>query len=139
MITKNRTPLICNSSQQAFKLVKPYISDLAEDFWVITLGPSHHVLGLKKLFIGTVDSCFFHPRDLFRAILEKNASGFIVAHNHPSNCLTPSEEDIQVTLQIQKASYLIGVHFIDHIILCRKNFLSLASSGYLDQKTKEPI
>jgi len=131
---ERRKPVICSSSSQAFFLLKPYISSQVEEFWVIALGPSHHVLGIRKLFKGTVDSCFFHPRDLFRALIEKNASCFIVAHNHPSSLLKPSKEDIDVTLRILKGSHILGFHFLDHLILSVESYCSLASLGYLSKK-----
>ena len=132
--TFKRKPVICSSSSQAFFLLKPYISSQVEEFWIIALGPSHHVLGIRKLFKGTVDSCFFHPRDLFRTVIEKNASCFIVAHNHPSSVLKPSQEDIDVTIRILKGSHILGLHFLDHLILSTESYSSLASLGYLKKK-----
>ncbi len=136
-VNVRKKPVICSSSSTAFLLLKPYISSLVEEFWVIALGPSHHVLGLKKLFKGTVDSCFFHPRDLFRTVIEKNASCFLVAHNHPSSCLKPSLEDIEVTIRIQEGAKLMGIHFIDHLILSTDSYCSLSSLGYLNKNLRQ--
>ena len=127
----NKKPIVCSSSSKAFSLLKPHISHSIEEFWVISLGPSNYVLSIKKLFKGTVDSCLFHPRDLFRATLFANASRFIVAHNHPSSCLMPSDEDLNITQKIKQGAYILGIHFVDHLIVSTEQYLSLAHAANL--------
>ena len=55
------------------------------------------------LFRGTVDSCFVHPRDVFRFALLANATSIIVGHNHPSGVSTPSPADEELTGNLRKS------------------------------------
>ena len=66
-----------------------------------------------------------HPREVFAPALERCAVAIIVAHNHPSGSLTPTEADIIVTDQLVAASKVMGVDILDHIIVSQKGYASI--------------
>ena len=80
---------------------------------------SGHIDGTTQVNLGAI----------FREALTRGAEEIIVAHNHPSGDLTPSKADIEVTKALQTAAELLGVRFLDHLILAAPNgYLSLAES-----------
>ena len=71
----------------------------------------------------------FHPRDVFRFAYRHNASAVIVAHNHPSGCPEPSQEDRQITRQLAAAARILEVPVVDHLILAGNGFYSFLAAG----------
>lgn len=66
--------------------------------------------------IGTVSGTHVHPRDVFRSAIVRNASGVIIAHNHPSGIATPSKDDCTLTKRLCEAGQLVGIPVVDHVI-----------------------
>ena len=128
-----------NSSKSAFQILHPHlVKQEVEEFWVLALSPQLKFLALEMLFRGTVDRCMVHPRDVFRFAYQNNASSLILAHNHPQPHKSPLEaspEDLELTSQLLKASVLLQVPILDHLILGRnrKDYLSMADLGLLDK------
>jgi DNA repair protein RadC len=115
------------SARLAARLVRQLMSHQQEELWVLALCPGKRLLGAELLFRGTVDACMAHPRDIFRYLCQHNASSFIVAHNHPSQDPSPSENDWLFTRQLTKAALLIGIPLLDHLVVTEKNHRSMAS------------
>jgi len=72
-----------------------------------------------------------HPREIFREAIKESASSIIVAHNHPSGSLKPSEEDLRATKRLANAGEIVGIPLLDHLIVCEDSFLSMKEEGYL--------
>ncbi|MBC85840.1 MAG: DNA repair protein [Bdellovibrionaceae bacterium] len=125
------SPTCIDRSLVAFKVMRPLMAQQVEEVWVVGLSSTKKVLSTHRLFKGTVDACMFHPRDLFRHLYAVNASSFILAHNHPSDDITPSQQDQNITLNLKKASAIMQVEFVDHIILTSKNYFSFADAGII--------
>ena len=66
-----------------------------------------------------------------KALVISNCSGCVVAHNHPSNDVTSSPEDIEVTNRLVEAGEIIGIDVIDHVILGSDTFLAFKEKGYM--------
>lgn len=122
--------LILNSSQKAAAVFEKCISPEVEEFWIAALNPSLRLVERKLLFRGTVDQCTIHPRDLIRFVCEKNASAFIICHNHPSGDAKPSTNDVRITKNIFLISRLIEIPLADHIVLGNSKYYSFADHGY---------
>ena len=75
---------------------------------------------------GTLNRSLVHPRDIFREALRANAAAIIVFHNHPSGTLYPSQEDINTTERLMRASRNIGIPLLDHLIVTKDNYRSLS-------------
>ena len=114
----------------AYEAIECLIRQDVEEFWALALGPTKNLLRSEMLFRGTVDTCLVHPRDVFRFACLNNASSIIVAHNHPSGELEPSEQDLLITRKLIRASKLFEIPVIDHLIITRGSFASFAMKGW---------
>ena len=106
-----------------------------EAFAVLYLNAKNIVIDARTLFIGTVNGANVHPRDIFREAVRHNAVSLIVGHNHPSGDVRPSREDVLLTKRLQEAAEIIGVNFLDHIILgttSDREYLSFKENGYME-------
>lgn len=82
--------------------------------------------------IGTIDSVSCHPREVFRSLIRVSASSCVVAHLHPnSGEPVPSPDDIMLTERLRAAGDLVGITVLDHIVLGRGTFLSMADRGLI--------
>lgn len=101
-----------------------------ERFISVMLDNRHRVLGIEEVSVGTLTSSLVHPRELFKAIILSNAAAFMVVHGHPSGDPTPSQEDIAITCRLREAADLLGIRFLDHIVIGRGRYISFVDSGY---------
>jgi DNA repair protein RadC len=85
----------------------------------------------ETISIGTLNTTRTHPREILHPAIVNHALGFILAHNHPSGSLTPSQDDADFTKAIRRAAELMGVGLYDHLIIGRSGFVSLKEKGLL--------
>lgn len=102
-----------------------------ESFWCIYLDSQNRVMTAEEAFRGTVGQTAVYPREIIKRTLQVNASALLVAHNHPSGCLTPSRADELLTKSLKQALESIDVRLLDHLILCKTGSYSFAKSGLL--------
>ncbi len=88
-----------------------------EHFLTIMLGARNHVRGFYTVTIGLVDRASVHCREAFRCAVLAGATKVIVAHNHPTGDITPSELDITCTRELVAAGKIIGIEVVDHVII----------------------
>lgn len=120
------------SPQAAFEFFRPRFNPEVEEFWVAALNADKTLVAAQCLFRGTVDRCLFHPRDVFRFAYLHNASSIVVAHNHPSGRIEPSDEDVRITDQLLNIAEILEVPVVDHIILGQgANYFSFISGPVL--------
>jgi len=120
------------SPRDAFLRLREDLADLPhEEFWTLYLNRSSKLLLKKQISSGGISSTVVDPRIIFQAALDQKASSIIVAHNHPSGNLTPSQADIDLTRKLVDGGKLLGVQLVDHLILAGKNYCSFADSGLL--------
>lgn len=96
-----------------------------EYFIAFHLDCRHHVIGYHEVSHGTLTSSLVHPREVFKAALLSNAHCLIVAHNHPTGLLTPSDDDLETTRILVKAGRMMGVDVMDHVIVSDKGLRSI--------------
>jgi len=96
-----------------------------EELWVMLLDTKHQVLRLHNVYRGQVDSASVRVCEVFREAVRDNAKAIIVAHNHPSDDVTPSVADIDITRDLRHAGDLLGIDLLDHIIVTRTAYRSL--------------
>ena len=77
----------------------------------------HTLIGIHIVSVGTLDASLVHPRDVYKAAVLSNASGLILAHNHPSGDPTPSGEDRALCERLRQAGELLGVTLLDFVIV----------------------
>ena len=96
-----------------------------ERFAILLLDAKHQLLGTKVITIGTATETLASPRDIFREVLRQGATRIIVAHNHPTGCVEPSEEDLILTGQLLQGAQFLCIPLLDHLILGDGNHRSL--------------
>ncbi|MFN3678101.1 RadC family protein [Thermosynechococcus sp.] len=96
-----------------------------ERFAVLLLDVRHRLLGFHVITVGTATETLAHPREIFREAVRRNASRLIIAHNHPSGNLSPSQADLDLTKQILQAGQVMGIPVLDHLILGNGDYQSL--------------
>lgn len=99
-----------------------------EHFGIVALNTLNAIVGIHLLAIGTVDAIHIHQREIFKAALMNNATFIIMFHNHPSGNPTPSQDDVDMTREIEVASRVMGIPILDHIIIGENSFVSLRES-----------
>lgn len=82
------------------------------------------LIGIFELSHGTFNATFMQPREIFTQLCLCGATAFIVAHNHPSGSVEPSQEDIEVTQRLKKTGEMMNITLLDHIIIGENNYLS---------------
>lgn len=122
-------PIKILTSQHAYEILKKHMVQDVEELWCLALGPALDLIAIKMIFRGTVDSCFVHPRDIFRFACIKNASQLLVAHNHPSGDPYPSHQDLHLTQRLVKIGQLIEIPIVDHLILTIQSYYSIAETN----------
>jgi DNA repair protein RadC len=110
-----------------FARMGPRLRDVPqEEFHALLLNSRHRILREVLVTRGTLDSSLIHPREVFRSAVAEGAAGVILVHNHPSGDPTPSAEDRSVTRQLAEAGRAIGIPVLDHIVVGRGAYASLA-------------
>jgi DNA repair protein RadC len=121
-----------NSSEDAFNVINFELSDLThEEFWVIYLDRANNVIDKAKISQGGISGTVIDVRIILKQAIEKMASSIILAHNHPSGNLSPSQSDLDITRKASEASKLVDMKVLDHIIVAGNNFSSLADEGLI--------
>lgn len=115
------------SSRSAAKILRKLVSQDQEELWLLALCPAKSVLSCRMVFRGTATACLIHPRDIFRELCLVNAASFIIAHNHPSQDPTPSEEDWSVTERLLVCAEIFQIPMVDHLIITDDNHRSMAA------------
>jgi DNA repair protein RadC len=88
-----------------------------EHFYVMHMNSRQQVNLVELVAIGTLDNTPFHPRETFRRAVIEGACSIIVAHNHPTGDVTPSEADIKVTRKLHNAGEILNIPLLDHLII----------------------
>lgn len=109
-----------------------FVSLLQEKFLVIYLNTKKELIGYDILFVGTLDSTSFHPREVLKGAIKRSASAIIVMHNHPSGNVNPSNNDILLTKQLMKSCALVGIPLLDHLITNGSNYYSFFDNGVIE-------
>lgn len=105
--------------------------EFVEEFKVMLLNKANKVLGICTLTSGGVAGTVADPKLVFTTALKANASNVIVAHNHPSGNLQPSNADEDITKKIKEAGNFLDLHLLDHLIITAEGYFSFADKGLL--------
>lgn len=116
--------------RDAYEFLRPEMAHLKqEQLRVLTLNARHRVLSAPMIYQGTVSSTPVRVAEIFRPAILANASGIIVAHNHPSGEVDPSAHDVRLTAELVSAGKLLQLEVLDHIIIGPSAFTSLRERG----------
>ena len=100
-----------------------------EHYYVMHLNIRSQVMMVELVTVGTLTSSLVHPRETFRRAVMAGAASIIIAHNHPSGEVDPSDEDMKVTRVMLDAGNILGITMLDHIIFTNDNYYSFKNNG----------
>ena len=114
-----------NPSAAAAALSHDLMWQKQEKFAVLMLDVKNCLIGTQIITIGTATETVVHPREIFRATIKQGATKLIIAHNHPSGNLEPSQADIDLTEQLLQGANYLDIPLLDHLILGNGDYQSL--------------
>jgi len=123
-----------HSAETAYKLLEPLVrTEAREVVIVLALDTKSRLLCAPiNVATGTVSSVPLHPREVFRPLIRVAASSCLIAHLHPnSGEPVPSPDDIILTARLKEAAELVGIPLVDHLVIGRGRYLSMAERGLL--------
>jgi len=132
MIKESSKGNVLTNALDVFNIMKPFFAehDDIEKMYCIFLNSKNRVLGIEKMFSGSIRSSAIYPREIIKWVLQKKAAAIILTHNHPSGSTTPSTEDLMITARLCVALSNIDVVLHDHIII-GDSYYSFSEKGWL--------
>lgn len=117
------------------KDVLPLLNDIAgkqqEYFVCFSLNGANEMIERRIVTVGLLDKSQVHPREVFANVITDRAASIILAHNHPSGELKPSNSDLKIHDQLIEAGKILGIKVLDHIIVSRKGYYSFQEAGLI--------
>jgi len=121
-----------SSSREVFDLMQPLIGELPhEEFWIVYLNNANKVIHSTLLSKGGITGTLVDVRLVMKQALELGSVALILAHNHPSGTLKPSEADKQITYKLKKAAEALDIKILDHLIITERDYYSFADHNAL--------
>lgn len=121
-----------SGSADAYALLKTHLMDLPhEEFWILLLNRGNLVIKAIPISQGGISGTVADAKIIFKYAIEHLASGIILAHNHPSGNLKPSQADIQLTKKLTESGRLMEIPVLDHIICTDHEYFSFADEGLI--------
>ena len=105
--------------------------EFVEQFKAMLLNRANKVLGIFEVSSGSSTGTIADPKLIFAAAIKANACGIILAHNHPSGNLNPSQADIDLTRRMREGGKLLEVQVLDHVIITCEGYYSFADEGMI--------
>jgi len=120
------------SSKDAYMALAPFLEDQSKElFVVLLLNQKNQIITTQTIATGGITGVVADPRVIFKTTITFQATGLIVAHNHPSGNLKPSEEDKKLTEKLKEGGKLLEIRFLDHLIITSTGYFSFADEGYI--------
>ena len=123
------------SSQDTYNILKLLFDadtfDWKEEMILLCLNQANKLIGYYKVSSGGISGTICDPKVVFTIALNSGASSLILAHNHPSGNMTPSNADKEVTEKIKQGGKLLDIKLLDHIIVSDENYFSFADDNLI--------
>ena len=131
--TKSTDRIKIIHSSEAVKVFRSFWQNLehVECAHLLLLNRQNQIIGRYFLAKGGMTAAIIDTRVIFQVALKSNATSIMMAHNHPSGNLEPSDADRKITKQIKEAGKFMDIPLLDHIILTEESYLSFADEGML--------
>lgn len=117
--------------QDVLPFLQHYSDRQQEFFFSILLNGANEIIRIRPVTVGLLNRSLIHPREVYAEAVELRAAAVLVAHNHPSGNLEPSEEDRLVTIALKNAGDLLGIRLLDHLIFCDSGHFSFLENALL--------
>lgn len=129
----NEEKIFLDSCGDVVRLLKSELRFLKREHFIgLYLDSRNCLLRKETISIGGLNSSIVHPRELFKLAFQESANSIILVHNHPSGIAEPSEDDIEITKMLIKASKIMGIDILDHVIIGENSHVSMAEKGIID-------
>lgn len=115
-------PAKINCARDAVAHLQELRTAKKEHLVVLYLNARNQLIHKETISVGTLNASLVHPREVFKPAIDHLAASIIVAHNHPSGDVEPSEGDLNLTKRLDEAGKLLGIDIIDHIIITKNNY-----------------
>ena len=131
--TKSADRVKITQSKEAVNAFRSFWQNLehVEYAYLLLLNRQNQILGRYFLAKGGMTGAVINARVIFQVALKANATSIMMAHNHPSGNLQPSDADRKITRQIKEAGSFLDIPLMDHIIITEEGYLSFADEGLL--------
>lgn len=116
--------------------VQHYAMERKEHFICATINGARELLNVRVVSIGTINRTLVHPREIFADAVSEHASGIICCHNHPYGPCLPSQADCDSTDALRHAADILGITFLDHIIISKDAYFSFLEHGLLGNQAQ---
>ena len=131
-LSRSRAQKRLTDSRDYGNYLQPYFYGARDEMvYLLLLDAAGQVLNCRLLAKGSVNATGVPIRRLVQEALTANATGIVLAHNHPCGIALPSKEDVELTLRLREALEIMDLTLLDHIIVADDDFVSLRDSGYL--------
>jgi len=121
-----------SSSNSVFEVLQPILGELNhEEFWILYLNNANKIIEKFQISKGGITGTLVDVRITLRKALELGAVSLILAHNHPSGNLNPSEADKPLTQKLKIAAERLNIKVLDHLIVTEKSYFSFADEGLM--------
>jgi len=117
--------------KDAYPLLIHFADLRQEHFIVISLNGGHEVNAVREITKGLINKTVVHPREVFADPITDRACAVIVAHNHPSGNLEPSEEDLDITKRLRQSGDILGIPVLDHLVFSETGYFSFVEHGLI--------
>lgn len=123
---------VITKANDVYVLLKPFLADLChEEFYVVFLSRKNAVIGLEQISKGGLSGTIADGKIIFKRAIETNASSIILAHNHPSGNLNPSEQDKLLTKNLCQFGKFIDLPVLDHLIFTDNGYFSFSEKSLI--------
>jgi len=129
---KDGKALYARTARQAFDYLRDMQSLTKECFRGLYLNSRYQIIHDELISMGSLTANIVHAREVFRPAIECSAAAIIVAHNHPSGSLKPTQSDIEVTEKLVEAGEVLGIDILDHIIIANNKFISILENKHYE-------
>ncbi len=120
------------SSADAYRIIRSELDELPhEEFYILLLNRSNVVIKKEQISRGGMHATIVDPKIVFKVAVNTGASGIILAHNHPSGAVKPSEQDVRLTKKLKEGANFLDIALLDHIIVGANIYYSFADEGLI--------
>ncbi len=128
-LLQNKQSVLLLSPKDVWDELKDLRDHKKEHFVIFFLDSRNQEIKREIISVGSLNANLVHPREVFEPAVRSLAAQIIVAHNHPSGDLEPSEEDLVITKRLIEAGRILGIEVVDHIIVGKTTYKSFKKEG----------
>lgn len=116
-----------------------YLGVCREEFYVLSMDADMHLLAVKCIAKGTPTEVSALPRQVLEELLQNHAASAVISHNHPSGSAQPSQEDVDITIAIERLLTGVGIRLYDHVLIAGNQEYSFMRHHMLDRSFMEVV